>query len=116
VQHEGASFASPLTVITKSKRMSAMVNPSTKLHMLLSESQFPFSRRMLSFFKMVEVSSIAELAAIPLQKITCFRGFKTKCTHEIIAFIEFEGIQELFEGYLCWKEKHNLTDISSKPN
>lgn len=74
--------------------------------MSLHESEFPFSRRMLSFFEMVEVSSVAELTAIPLQKITCFKGFKGKCTQELIAFIEFEGIGELFEGYLLWKEQH----------
>jgi len=78
---------------------------ASKLHMKLSESKFSFSQRMLSFFEMVEVSSVAELSAIPLQKITCFKGFKTKCRQELIAFIEFESIAGLFEDYQTWKEQ-----------
>ncbi len=76
---------------------------ASKLHMKLSESKFSFSQRMLSFFEMVEVSSVAELSAIPLQKITCFRGFKTKCRQELIAFIKFEQIESLFEDFHTWE-------------
>ena len=84
----------------------AMAYTASKLQMKLSESEFSFSQRMRSFFEMVEVSSIAELRDIPLQKFTCFKGFKTKCRQELIAFIDFEGIGGLFEGYQTWKKQH----------
>lgn len=80
-----------------------MVNHA-KLHMPLTASTFPFSKRMITFFDLVEVSTVAELAQLSLEKITCFRGFKLKCKQELIAFIEFEGIQDLFDGYEPWKE------------
>ena len=82
-----------------------MVNPAAKLQMKLSESEFPFSKRMHNFFRWVEIDTVAELAAIPLVRLTCFKGFKSKCREELIAFIEFEGIGTLFEGYLLWKEQ-----------
>ena len=68
----------------------------SKLHMKLSDSEFPFSKRMLNFFVIAEIETIAELVAIPLSRFTCFRGFKGKCQKELFAFIEFEQIQELF--------------------
>jgi len=66
--------------------------------MKLIESEFPFSKRMLNFFAMAEITTVAELAAIPLSKFSCFRGFKAACGKELIAFIEFEQIQELFNS------------------
>ena len=82
-----------------------MVNPAPKLQMKLSESKYLFSRRMLSFFKMAEVSSVADLTTIPLQKITCFRGFKTKCREELISFIEYEGLGSYFKEFERWKNE-----------
>lgn len=68
----------------------------TKLQMKLTDSEFPFSRRMLNFFDRAGISTIGDLAAIPLSEFTCFRGFKIKCKQELAAFIEFEQIQGLF--------------------
>ena len=84
-----------------------MVATSSKLHMKLSDSQFPFSKRMKNFFNYVGLSTVEDLTAIPLVKITCFKGFKTKCRQELIAFIDFEGIGRLFEGYQTWKKQQS---------
>lgn len=73
-----------------------MVHQAAKLHMKLSESKFPFSKRMLNFFDKAGISTIGDLAAIPLSEFTCFRGFKIKCEEELTAFIEFEQIQNYF--------------------
>jgi hypothetical protein len=73
-----------------------MVNPDAKLQMQLLESDFPFSKRMLNFFSNVEIYTVRQLTEIPLSKFTCFRGFKNKCMAELIAFIEFEQIQNYF--------------------
>jgi len=74
-----------------------------KLSMPLTASTFPFSRRMLNFFDYVGIITVADLAAIPLKQLTCFRGFKTKCRQELTAFIDYEGIEVLFDGYQQWR-------------
>lgn len=78
-----------------------------KLKMPLKESTFPFSKRMLHFFEELGLRTVEDVCKIPLQKLTCFRGFKTKCTQELIAFIEFEEIGFLFEGFKQWKETNS---------
>jgi hypothetical protein len=83
-----------------------MVATGSKLQMKLSDSQFPFSRRMLNFFNYVGLSTVQDLTAIPLIKLTCFKGFKAKCKAELIAFIDFEGIESFFDGYDKWKCRH----------
>lgn len=80
-----------------------MVNPDSKLHMKLSDSDFQFSKRMLNFFEKIGISTIAELATIPLSKLICFKGFKAVCKKELVAFIEFENIQSLFIEFNRWK-------------
>jgi len=76
-----------------------MVYPASKLQMKLSESKFPFSQRMLSFFTRAEIETVEQLAEIPLSKFTCFRGFKIQCMKELIAFIEFEQLHDYFIKY-----------------
>jgi hypothetical protein len=73
-----------------------MVNTSTKLEMQILKSKFPFSKRMHHFFESAEIHTVEQLAQIPLSKFTCFRGFKIKCMEELIAFIEFEQLQDYF--------------------
>lgn len=73
-----------------------MVHSKTKLQMQLSESEFPFSKRMLNFFTRAEIYTVAQLAEIPLSKFTCFRGFKIQCEKELISFIAFEQLENYF--------------------
>ena len=80
-----------------------MVDPNLKLQMKLLESEFPFSKRMVNFFSIAEVTTVADLTTIPLSKFTCFRGFKKKCKEELVNFIEHEKIQNLFKNYESWK-------------
>lgn len=72
-----------------------MVNQA-KLRMQLTESTFPFSKRMLNFFHSLEIYTVAQLTEIPLSKFSCFRGFKKKCYSELLAFIEYEQIERFF--------------------
>jgi predicted DNA-binding protein YlxM (UPF0122 family) len=74
------------------------------LSMPLFDSPFPFSRRMYNMLCYLEVGTVGDLAAIPLKDLQNFRGFKTLCKKELIAFIEFEGMESLFEGFYQWKE------------
>jgi hypothetical protein len=70
---------------------------------LLFNSYFPFSRRMYSFFEVMELHTIGQLADIPLKDLHHFRGFKEQCKKELITFIEFENIEHLFDGFYAWK-------------
>ena len=72
-------------------------------HKLLIASHFPFSKRMDSMFEVLDIDTIGQLAEIPLKSFGCFRRFKGQCKKELIAFIEFENIEHLFEGFSVWK-------------
>lgn len=72
---------------------------------LLYNSHFPFSKRMYSMFEALDIQTVRELAEIPLEKFSCFRGFKKQSKTELIAFIEFENIEHLFEGFYEWKKE-----------
>ena len=61
---------------------------------------------MHSMFEFLEVSTIGQLCAIPLNTYTCFRGFKSRCRQELIEFIETENLASYFEGFQKWKESH----------
>jgi len=69
----------------------------------LHDSHFPFSKRMYNMFEFLEIHTIGELLEIPLTSFQCFRGFKEQCKKELIAFIEFENIEHLFEDFSGWK-------------
>ncbi|MBF00239.1 MAG: hypothetical protein CMP77_09710 [Flavobacterium sp.] len=74
------------------------------LEKLLNECNFPFSKRMYSFFELLEVNTIGELSVITLKEFNCLRGFKSQLKKELIAFIEFENIENLFDGFQEWKD------------
>lgn len=69
----------------------------------LYASHFPFSKRMYSLFEVLDVHTIGQLAEIPLKSFECFKGFKVQCKKELIAFIEFENIEHIFEDFSVWK-------------
>lgn len=73
------------------------------LNKMLYASHFPFSKRMNSMFEVLDIQTIGQLAEIPLKSFVCFKGFKELCKKELIAFIEFENIEHLFEGFSVWK-------------
>lgn len=72
---------------------------------LLYDSSFTFSRRLQSVLEALEITTIGELADIPLKDFQHFRGFKIKCKEELTAFIEFENIEYLFKGFMSWKKE-----------
>lgn len=75
------------------------------LHKMLNASHFPFSKRMNNMLEVLDIHTIGELAAIPLNEFHRFRGFKQLCKNELVSFIEFENIEYLFEGFSVWKLK-----------
>ena len=75
------------------------------LQKMLFESHFPFSKRMNSMLVFLNIQTIGELAEIPLTDFHRFKGFKKQCKKELIAFIEFENIENLFEGFSKWKKQ-----------
>lgn len=91
-----------------------MVHQAAKLQMQLLESDFCFSKRMKNFFTYVGLSTVKDLTLIPLATLTCFRGFKARCRQELLAFIEFEGIEDLFEGFSQWKNDTEQPPVPSR--
>lgn len=69
----------------------------------LVESAFPFSRRLWSMLGLLDVYTYGDLAAIPLQDFQKYRGFKRACKKELVDFIEFEHLEDLFDGFQQWK-------------
>jgi len=85
------------------KKRASKKKEEPEIYKTLYESHFPFSKRMYSFFEVMDIHTIGQLAQIPLEKFGNFRGFKEQCKKELIAFIEFENIEYLFKGFSVWK-------------
>lgn len=85
------------------KKKKNKTETETDLHKTLYASHFPFSKRMYSMFEVLDLKTIGQLCEIPLADFHRFRGFKEQCKKELIAFIEFENIEHLFEGFSVWK-------------
>lgn len=77
---------------------------SVDLDKLIVDCNYPFSKRMNSFFDLLEVETLRDLSAITLKEFSCIRGFKGQLKKELTAFIEFENIESLFEGFSDWKD------------
>lgn len=75
------------------------------LNKKFSDSAFPFSNRLRKMLEFLELSSIGDLATIPLTELKNFRGFKNACKEELIVFIEFEEIEDQFDDYYEWKKE-----------
>ncbi|MFH6991833.1 hypothetical protein [Flavobacterium sp. FlaQc-48] len=87
----------------KKREAKKIVQP--ELSRTLEASQFPFSKRMHSFFEVMDIRTIGQLAEIPLEDFHRFRGFKEQCKKELISFIEFENIERYFKGFSLWKTR-----------
>lgn len=89
---------------TKNKTQT-QIDAESVLSKMLYTSHFPFSTRMYSMFEVLDVHTIGQLAEIPLKNFVRYKGFKEQCKKEISAFIEFENIEYLFEGFSLWKTR-----------
>jgi hypothetical protein len=89
-------------------KVNVAENSDSQLSRKLSEYNFKFSGRMLSMFAALELATVGDVAAIPLERYTCFRGFKSQCICELIYFIETERLQSQFEGFEKWKRSMTL--------
>ncbi|WP_028298573.1 sigma factor-like helix-turn-helix DNA-binding protein [Olivibacter sitiensis] len=85
-----------------------MLNEAANAEVLekkLIDSAFPFSKRLLNMLVSLDIHTIGDLVAMPLQEYQNFRGFKTVCKKELKAFIEFKHLEELFDSYRDWSKK-----------
>lgn len=85
------------------QRKKRKIKTTVDLNKILYDSHFPLSIRMYNMFEKLDIHTVGELSAIPLKDFHRFRGFKEKCKIELIKFIEFENIEDLFPGFLDWK-------------
>jgi len=76
-----------------------------RLNKKLSASHFPFGKRLHSILELIDVHTIGQLAEIPLDNFYKFKGFGNHSKKELIAFIEFENIEDLFKGFTSWKKR-----------
>ena len=74
------------------------------------DSSFPFSTRLWNMLNRMEWETYQDLIDIPISDFPKYRGFRGKCMEEFIRFIEFENLEDEFEGFYEFKERH----ISSK--
>ncbi|KPE52545.1 hypothetical protein CMU34_10930 [Elizabethkingia anophelis] len=74
------------------------------LSMKIMDSHFPFSKRLYNMLEIMEVVTISDLQEISLEKLHHFSGFGRECKRELIAFIEFEDLENYFEGFYKWKQ------------
>jgi hypothetical protein len=70
------------------------------------DSSFPFSSRLWNTFNRMEWETLKDLTAIPIREYLKYSGFKGKCMKEFIRFIEFENLEDEFEGFYELKEKY----------
>lgn len=68
----------------------------------LVATRFPLSKRMRNMFRTLEVQTVRDLTNIPLYDLHLYRGFKVECKRELKAFIEFENLECLFDGFHHW--------------
>lgn len=88
---------------TKNTFEASLLNNPELFSMKIMDSRFPFSKRLYNMLDLMDICTIGDLQAIPLKNLHCFRGFKKECKKELIAFIEFEYLENYFEGFYKWK-------------
>jgi hypothetical protein len=71
----------------------------------ITESTFLFSSRLRNMLKKMDMITFKDLINIPITDYTKYRGFRGKCMEEFIKFIEFENLEDEFEGFYEFKEK-----------
>lgn len=100
----GKYFSTGVTTIAEKyfQKQRNVKNPEI-LEKKLKDSAFNFSPKLLNMLKSLEVYTIADIVAIPLKDFEKYRGFKKMCKLELEAFIEFEGIEDLFDDFHKWK-------------
>jgi len=74
------------------------------LNKKLIDSAFPFSKRLWNMLMYLDINTIGDLTSIPLPDYEKFRGFKTVSKKELLSFIEFENIEDLFDDYTKWSK------------
>lgn len=76
-----------------------------RLNKKLTESHYPFGKRLFSVFEMMDAYTIGDLAKISVKNFHCYRGFGNHSKKELVKFIEFENIEDLFKGFSAWKKR-----------
>jgi len=72
----------------------------------ITESLFLFSSRLKNILNKMDVVTFKDLTDIPITDYPKYRGFKGKCLEEFVQFIEFENLEDEFEGFYRLKEKY----------
>lgn len=95
--------------VSEYKKLSRKNFQSSDMDMLskkIINSCFPFSGRLWSILQTMELETLEDLCSIPIRDYLKYRGFKTKCITELIQFIEFENLEDQFDGFYQFKKKY----------
>lgn len=105
IYNGGKYFSTGILTIVEEyfQEQGAVKNPEI-LKKKLVDSTFTFSIRLSNLLDLLEVYTIEDMVTIPLRDFEKFRGFKKMCKMELVSFIEFEGIEELFNDFDKWKQ------------
>lgn len=99
------TYLSEYKELTKGRKKNTVFDFDKKI----SESCFPFSKRLWNMLCLLEVYTYRDLFEDTLDTYPKYRGFKGKCVKEFIQFIEFENIEEYFEDdFYEFKEKFDI--------
>ncbi|AZA47042.1 hypothetical protein EG346_01980 [Chryseobacterium carnipullorum] len=71
----------------------------------ITASSFLFSSRLRNMLNKMDIVTFKDLTDIPLTDYPKYRGFKGKCMEEFVQFIEFENLEDEFEGFYEFKKK-----------
>lgn len=71
----------------------------------ITESSFLFSSRLRNMLKKMDMVTFKDLTNIPITDYPKYRGFRGKCMEEFVQFIEFENLEDEFEGFYEFKGK-----------
>ena len=70
------------------------------------DSKFKFSTRFRKIIISLNIVTYQDIIEVPIGDFTKYRGFQGKCLRELIDFIEFENIEDKFDGFSAFKKRY----------
>ncbi len=70
------------------------------------DSKFKFSTRFRKILISLNIVTYQDIIEVPIGDFTKYRGFQGKCLQELIDFIEFEKIEDKFDGFSAFKKRY----------
>ncbi len=72
------------------------------------DSKFKFSTLFSKIIRSLNIVTYKDIIEVLIDDFTKYRGFQGKCLLELIDFIEFENIEDKFDGFSAFKKNITL--------